>query len=168
MRGFREAMRQLVRLTDAMSGALLVAICALNLAAVFMRYVMLNSISWSEEAIRYLAVWMTFLGIASVSWLDEHMDMNLFTEFGGAAFQRWHRAVLHALAIVFGGLVLWQGAIYVWLNGRQTAPTTGLQMLYVYSAIGIGGLLILLVSLVKLYDCFDPPDEARQGRGPTL
>lgn len=161
---FRDLMRRLVRIADASAGWLLIAICALNLAAVFMRYVMLDSISWSEEAIRYMAVWMTFLGVASASWLDEHMDMNLFDALGGETFQAFHRAFLHLLAAVFGVIVLWQGSIYVSLNGMQTAPTTGLAMRWIYAAIPVGGLLIVLVSLIKLYDCFAPPPVGADGR----
>jgi TRAP-type C4-dicarboxylate transport system permease small subunit len=156
-------MRRLVRLADQTAGWLLLAICVLNLAAVFMRYVMLNSISWSEEAIRYMAVWMTFLGVASASWLDEHMDMNLLDTILSETFQRFHRAFLHLLAVIFGVIVLWQGSIYVKLNGMQTAPTTGLAMAWIYSAIPVGGLLVVLVSLVKIYDCFVPPPKDDHG-----
>ena len=41
-------------------------------------------------------------------------------------------------------------------------PTTGLPMLYVYGALAVGGALMLVVSLVKIRDCFVPParDEA--------
>ena len=163
MSSFREIMRRIVRLADQSAGWLLLAICLLNIAAVFMRYVMLNSISWSEEAIRYMAVWMTFLGVASASWLDEHMDMNLFDTIPSETFQRFHRAFLHLLAAVFGAIVLWQGSIYVTLNGMQTAPTTGLAMAWIYSAIPVGGLLVVLVSLVKIYDCFAPPPKDAHG-----
>ncbi len=156
-------MRRIVWLADQTAGWLLLAICVLNIAAVFMRYVMLNSISWSEEAIRYMAVWMTFLGVASASWLDEHMDMNLFDKIPNETFQKFHRAFLHGLAVIFGAIVLWQGSIYVKLNGMQTAPTTGLAMAWIYSAIPIGGALVVLVSLVKIYDCFVPPPKDAHG-----
>ena len=156
-------MRRIVRLADQTAGWLLLVICLLNIAAVFMRYVMLNSISWSEEAIRYMAVWMTFLGVASASWLDEHMDMNLLDTLQNATFQKFHRAFLHLLTMIFGAIVLWQGSIYVKLNGMQTAPTTGVAMAWIYSAIPIGGLLVVLVSLVKLYDCFTPPPRDDKG-----
>lgn len=161
---FRELMRPIVRLADQASGLLLLGICALNLAAVVMRYGFRDSISWSEEAIRYTAVWMTFLGSASASWLDEHMDMNLFGGLSSARFQSWHRAFLQLLTVTFGVVVTWQGWIYVRLNGMQTAPTTGLPMAWVYSAIGIGGLLLTLVAVVKLIDAFVPAPRDAEGR----
>ncbi len=162
MGGFRAALRRVIVIADYASGWLLMAAIAVNAAAIFMRYVMNDSISWSEEAIRYIGVWITFLGAAAASWADEHMDMNMLGEFGGATFQRWHKILLQALAFTFGAFVAWQGVRYCILSGAQTAPTTGLPMLYIYSAIAVGGALIALVALVKIADqLWPPPDPAR-------
>ena len=164
MNALRDLIRPLVRVADHASGWLLLSICALNLVAVFMRYGLRDSISWSEEAIRYLAIWMTFLGAASASWFDEHLDMNLLSGISNARFQAWHKAALQVLTLAFGVLVLWQGSVYVKLNGLQTAPTTGLPMFWIYSAIAVGGLLLVLVALVKLLDAFVPPPRDAEGR----
>lgn len=161
-------MRGIVRAVDVASGTFLFVIVVLNLAAVFMRYVVFSPFSWSEEAIRYLAIWMTFMGAAAASWLDEHMDMNMFSDMGGATFQSWHRAILHSLTAVFSGFVLWQGTIYCWLNGRQTAPTSGIEMIWIYGALVVGGALLLIVSLVKIYDCFVPPETVETGNKAVL
>ena len=161
-------MRRVSWLCDAASGYLLLAICVLNCVAVFQRYVMLDAISWSEEAIRYLAIWMTFFGAAAASWLDEHMDMNLLADYGNPYFQKWHKASLQLLTAIFGVIVLWQGVIYVKLNGMQTSPSLGLPMVYVYSGIAVGGLLTLLISIVKIYDCFVPPAVVEQGVKPVI
>jgi TRAP-type C4-dicarboxylate transport system permease small subunit len=168
MNGFRATVRALVRFCDHVTGWLLIAIVALNLAAVFMRYVMLDSIPWSEEGIRYLAIWMTFFGAAVASWYDEHLDMNMFDGWGGETFQAWHRASLHALTGVFAVFLVYQGVDYVRRSGMQTAPTTGLQMYYVYSAIAVGGLLLLLISLAKIYDSFRPAAEQEHGEKAQL
>lgn len=145
---------------DHAAGWLLLVLVGLNGASVFMRYVMGDSISWSEEGIRYIAVWITFLGSVAASWHDEHLDMNLFAEFGGAAFQAFHRCLLHLLNVGFSAIVAWQGWIYCALNGAQTAPTTGLPMIYVYGAIALGGALLTFVHLVKAADA------ALAGRAP--
>ena len=163
MSGIRSVVRRLVLTADGICGLLLAIIVALNLLAVFLRYVVFVPLSWSEEAIRYLSVWMTLVGSAAASWYDEHMDMNMLGDFGGPLFQSWHKAILHALTAVFAVFVLWQGTVYCLLNGRQTAPTTGLPMLYVYGALAVGGALMLIVSLVKIYDSFVPPQRSDTG-----
>jgi len=168
MAALRRLIRSLAHLADGFSGVLLLVIVAMNLAAVFMRYVMLDSISWSEEGIRYVSVWMTFMGAAAASWYDEHMDMNMMADWGGPMFQRSHRALLHLLTAVFAGFVTWQGVVYCQRSGMQTAPTTGLPMLYVYGALVVGGALLLLVSLAKIYDQIVPPETVDAGNKAVL
>jgi TRAP-type C4-dicarboxylate transport system permease small subunit len=153
---------------DHVIGWLLVCAVILNGAAVFMRYVMLDSISWSEEGIRYLAVWITFLGGVTAAWMDEHLDMDVFGDMGAPWFRKLHRSSLQALAALFGGIVAWQGTIYCLKNGMQTAPATGILMIWVYAAIPIGGLLLLIVSLVKIHDVFDPPAVSDTGNKAVL
>ena len=157
MSALRGLVQRFVIFADHLIGWILIGTVIVNAASVFMRYVMLDSISWSEEAMRYLAVWMTFLGAASASWFDEHMDMNMLADFGGARVQAWHKTLLHLLTAGFASVVLWQGTRYCMMNGMQTSPTLGLPMLYVYGAIALGGGLLLVVSLAKIYDAFVPP-----------
>lgn len=149
----RNAVGKLAALCDHVTGWLLLALVVVNGASVFMRYVMNDSISWSEESIRYLAIWITFLGSTAASWHDEHLDMNLFAEFGGAIFQSVHRFFLHVLNTVFAVVLAWQGWIYCTLNGTQTAPTSGVPMIYVYGAIALGGILLTIVHVTKAADC---------------
>lgn len=168
MEALREGTRRLVHAVDGICGLLLAIIVVLNLLAVFLRYVVFVPLSWSEEAIRYLSVWMTLVGSAAASWYDEHMDMNMFADMGSPGFRAWHRAVLHALTAVFSVFVAWQGTVYCMLNGMQTAPTSGIPMLYVYGALAVGGALMLLVSLVKIRDCFVPPEKDEAGTRAVL
>jgi TRAP-type C4-dicarboxylate transport system permease small subunit len=111
---------------------------------------------------------MTLVGSAAASWYDEHMDMNMLADTGGPVFRAWHRAILHVLTGVFAVFVTWQGTRYCMLNGTQTAPTTGLPMLYVYGALAVGGALMLVVSLVKIRDCFVPPGKDETGTKAVL
>lgn len=157
MNRIRSNVRAIVIGLDHVIGWILVALVVLNGASVFMRYVMLDSISWSEEGIRYLACWMALLGGVSAAWMDEHLDMNLFDEIGGGTFQAVQRVGLQFLTFIFGVVLTWQGVIYCMKSGMQTAPSTGILMVFVYASIPIGGFLLALVSLVKIYDVFVPP-----------
>jgi TRAP-type C4-dicarboxylate transport system permease small subunit len=153
MEKLRSAVGRVAAVCDHASGWLLLALVVVNGASVFMRYVMNDSISWSEEAIRYLAIWIAFLGSTAASWHDEHLDMNLFADFGGTVFRSTHRFFLHMLNTAFAVVLAWQGWIYCTLNGAQTAPTSGLPMIYVYGAIAVGGILLTVVHLTKAADC---------------
>jgi TRAP-type C4-dicarboxylate transport system permease small subunit len=137
-------------LADHAVGWLLLITVALNVLQVFTRYVLNDPLFWTEEMIRYATVWLTFIGAAAASQYGDHMDMNMFMEVKSARFQVAHQALLHGLVLVFSIILIWQGARYCILNGMQTAPATGMLMLWVYGATAIGGLLLFVVSLHKI------------------
>lgn len=158
-RRVRAVFRMLFVCTDMLSATLLIAITLLNLVAVFMRYVMLDSIPWSEEAMRYGSIWLTFLAAAMVSFRDEHLSLEMFRGVGSPFVQKMHTLSLHLLSALFGAIVLWQGTIYCLKNGMQTAPSTGMRMVFAYSALAVGGGLIMLAELVRAWDTVVPPDD---------
>jgi TRAP-type C4-dicarboxylate transport system permease small subunit len=150
MRRFHALARVLAKVADHAVGWLLLLTVALNVAQVFTRYVMNDPLFWTEEAIRYATIWLTFLGSAAASQYGDHMDMNLFLGVRNERFQRFHQIFLNGLTIVFGGLVLWQGTRYCLMNGMQTSPAAGIQMIWIYSATVVGAAFLLVVAVHKL------------------
>ena len=45
-------------------------------AQVFFRYVLKNSISWSEEIARYLFIWLIYIGISYGVKMDRHISVD--------------------------------------------------------------------------------------------
>ncbi len=165
--GVRPVVKFVLELADLISGLILIAITIINLAAVFMRYVMLDSLSWSEEVMRYGSIWLTFLAAAAVSHRSEHLSLDFFRHRGPPAVQRLHQTSLHLLASVFAGVVLWQGIQYCLRNGTQTAATTGIEMLWVYGAIVVGAALMLLAELTRAWDTLAGADDPTQHGDPA-
>ena len=138
------------QLSNHLIGWLLIACVVLNVLQVFTRYGLNAPLFWTEEMIRYATVWLTFAGAAAASLYGDHMDMNLFLDVRNARFQAWHQAALHTIVLGFSVLIIWQGTKFCLLNGSQTAPATGLPMLYVYGATVVGGMLLALTSVHKI------------------
>jgi len=136
-------------LSDHIIGWLLLISVLLNIAQVFTRYVMNAPLSWTEEMVRYSTVWLTFVGAAAASLYGDHMDMNLFLDVKNPRFQAWHQAFLQLVIFGFCVLIIWQGTKFCLLNGMQTAPTTGIKMFYVYSAMAVGGVFLAIVTVFK-------------------
>jgi TRAP-type C4-dicarboxylate transport system permease small subunit len=150
MNFLHRAGRLVGRFSDHLIGWLLLLSVLLNVAQVFTRYALNAPLFWTEEMVRYTTVWLTFAGAAAASLYGDHMDMNLFVEVRSARFQAWHQAFLHSVVLVFCGLIAWQGTRFCILNGMQTSPATGLQMVYVYGATTVGAVLLALVSVHKI------------------
>ena len=149
MKFIQRAGRSVGILSDHVIGWLLLISVALNIAQVFTRYVLNAPLSWTEEMVRYSTVWLTFVGAAAASLYGDHMDMNLFLDVKNARFQAWHQAFLQLVIFGFCVLIIVQGTKFCLLNGMQTAPTTGMPMFYVYSAMAIGGVLLAIVTVFK-------------------
>lgn len=145
----RLAVHRLVGAAESLAALLLIGIVLLNLAAVFQRYVMLDAISWSEEAMRYASIWVTFLAACGASLHDEHMSLTLLSDSAPPWLRRLLGTLNHLLAAGFSAVVLWQGVVYGLRSGMQTAPSSGLPMLWAYGSLAVGGALLLVVELAK-------------------
>jgi TRAP-type transport system small permease protein len=150
MRAFHATARYVAGFANYAIGWLLLITVGLNVAQVFTRYVMNDPLFWTEEMIRYATVWLTFIGAAAASQYGDHMDMNSFAGVKSARFQAVHQALLHAIALVFAVILIWQGTRYCILNGMQTAPATGMLMIWVYGSTALGGVMLFIVEFDKI------------------
>ncbi len=161
----RNVVRAVVDAADVLAGTILVVIVVINVVAIFMRYVLLGSLPWSEEVMRYASIWVTFLAAAAASWRGEHMSLAMLAEVRNPTFQRCYRIALHLLMATFAAVLFWQGIVYTGRNGMQTAPTTGIQMVWAYGAIVVGAALLLLVEVFKIIEAvagWEPSAEAAE------
>ena len=156
MKFLRTVGRLAGQFSNHLIGLLLLASVALNVAQVFTRYALNDPLFWTEEMVRYATVWLTFAGAAAAGLYGDHMDMNLFLEVRNARFQAWHQTFLQCLVLVFSVLVIWQGGKFCLLNGMQTAPATGIPMLYVYGSTVVGAVLLVLVCIAKIIEAHYP------------
>ena len=166
--GVRQVIKGTLDLADLVGGFILIAMTLLNLSAVFMRYVLVDSLSWSEEILRYSSIWLTFLAAAAASYNAEHLSLDLLRFRGSPLVQRLHETALHLLAAIFSAVVLWQGVRYCIKNGMQTAPSTGYLMVWFYGAVAVGGALMLIAELTKTWDAFTGKTNRIDERGPAL
>lgn len=152
--------RRTGELSDHIVGWLLLISVGLNVAQVFTRYALNDPLFWTEEMVRYATVWLTFVGAAAASLYGDHMDMNLFLEVKSARFQAWHQGFLQLVVLGFCVLIIWQGTKFCLLNGMQTAPATGMKMVYVYGATVVGGVMLAIVTVFKIVTAFAPEPTA--------
>lgn len=133
---------------------------------VIMRRVVNNSLSWSEESIRYVFIWMMFMGLGIGIRDDKHIKIDAI------------KNVLKPKAIYVLGLVsdfIFTGySIYIFYYSvkvflsffqmHQTSAALGIPMYLVYLAapVGFGLLIVRLVQrIVKKFREGPTPIERR-------
>ena len=132
---------------------LMFAMMTIIFSQVVARYVMHQSLSWSEEVGRYIFVWITFLGLAAAFKSGSHVALDfLIKALKGVPFRIV--ALINALLIVLlAATLLISGIKLLQFGMRQESPALKIPMYYVYLVEPISGLIFLYFSIRALWTC---------------
>ncbi len=134
----------LMRVNRAALVLLLAAMALIIFANVVLRYTTSQSIEWAEEVSRYLMVWLTFLGAGPVLRYGGHIALDNLQDSLSPRAAYAVRVLIACLLFAFFGFMVWFGLLYVERAQFQMTPTTQIAMSWVYAAMPIGGLLLML------------------------
>lgn len=144
--GFR-----LTKAIEAISAVLLAAVIVMNLSQIFFRYVLVDPLSWSEEAMRYSTTWMVMLAGSAALFRDEHMAINLLGENGPDGLRRALRLLVLGTVAGFCALLMWEGFPAALNNFRQVSPAVRIPMALPYLAIPVGATLMFLKAVILMF-----------------
>lgn len=121
-------------------------------AQVFMRYVMNDSLTWSEELARYAFIWATYIGVACGVKRNAHICVEAIATKLPALYQRYAAIIAHLLFIVFALMVVKEGYALTLriLSFGQTSSAMGIPMGWVYLAPTVGFGLVILRLLQRI------------------
>jgi TRAP-type C4-dicarboxylate transport system permease small subunit len=134
----------LMRLNRATLVALLAAMAIIIFANVTLRYTTNQSIEWAEEIARYLMVWLTFLGAGPVLRYGGHIAVDNLQDGLPPRAALVLRIAIAVILFAFFGFMVWFGIIYAQRAQFQLTPTTQVSMSWVYAAMPVGGVLLIL------------------------
>ena len=110
---------------------------------VFCRYVLSNSLSWSEELMRFIYVWVIMIGI---NLGIRHKSLAAITALSDIIAKK-SRIMAVGLTLIclivqlfVCAMLFWYGYQYT-VTAKQTSAAMLIPMKYVYIALPLGGLL---------------------------
>ncbi|TPJ14377.1 TRAP transporter small permease [Mesorhizobium sp. B2-7-3] len=109
----------------------------------FTRYVLNNSLAWTEEIARYLLMIITFVGAAIAMRRGTHISVEVAHMFLPAPAVRVLNFIIDVLVIGFVGLLCWFSIAITRLMQIQTMTVFPWPMSIVYGGIAIGCFLML-------------------------
>jgi TRAP-type C4-dicarboxylate transport system permease small subunit len=116
---------------------------------------------WTEEVSTNLLIWVALLGAAVAFGRQEHLGLDYFVNKLDPAAQRLNAIIIQlatslfaAAAMVYGGYVL----VAETLHAGQLTPVLGVKMGYVYLAVPLSGVFILLYGIERLMELFRGAD----------
>ena len=134
-----------VRFCKSMLVVLGASMTILILTQVFFRYVVDESISWSEEAARYMMIWMGCLGAVVALRQGRHIGVRVLVErLPSKAYDRLIVPLVQLIIGTFLGVLFWQGLDLAYNNYDQLSPALEIPMLFPYGAVPVGALLMII------------------------
>ncbi len=128
---------------------MLSAMAVIVFANVSLRYLTNYSITWSEEVARYLMIWVTFLGAGLALRYGNHVAITNLQDMAPRRGQILLRLLIVLLLVTFFAIMVWMGYDYMSRMRFQMTPATRISFSYVYAAMPIG-FVLLIVHLLLL------------------
>lgn len=123
---------------------LLLAMACIVFANVVLRYTTGDSIVWAEEVARHLMIWCTFLGAGLVLRFGVHVAIdNLHGAVGSRAARAIRKLVVFGVGL-FCLVMTYFSVLYVWATRFQTTAATDVPMAWIYLAMPVGFVLMLV------------------------
>ena len=113
---------------------------------VVMRTVFNNSLSWSEELIRYIYIWLCWVGVSLAQRRGEHIQLTFIADLLPKKVQKVLGILVSILLIVFTIWLVYMGFTLTAQVAASNARSTALRipMFIVYAAFPMGNLFYCL------------------------
>ncbi len=155
--------------------ALIIAVAVLTLDVlwgVITRHLLDGQAKWTEELARFLLIWVSMLGSAAAFGEKAHLGVDYFVGLMAPSARKImeifsYIAVLAFTVFVFikgGHTLVTDNLEKIGPNGElikaQLTPALQLKMGYVYAAVPIAGIFIIVFTLEQLLECILTKPEA--------
>jgi TRAP-type C4-dicarboxylate transport system permease small subunit len=124
--------------------AMLLTMACIVFANVVLRYTTGESLVWGDEVSRHLMIWVTFLGSGLVLRFGGHVAVDSLHAAVRPPLGRAIRVVIVAGIAIFCIAMAYISSLYVWATRFQTTAATDISIAWIYLAMPIGFLLLLL------------------------
>ena len=143
-------MDYLARFVEFVMVSLTVIMIALVTYQVFERYVLHYTPPWSEELAVYLMIWFGIIGIAAGVRRKSHMALEYFADKMPQPVQKGLRLFNYVIMLIYTSVLMYEGMNMVELTMSQKSPAIGLPVGYVYLALPVSAVLMVLFILEAL------------------
>ena len=136
--------------TRNVAGVLLVAMVVIVILQILFRYVLNDSLSWTEEVSKTMMVWTAFLVAPWAYRVGANVRIELFADEFPDAMRRF-------MALALNFLVLWIVAVFLdesfgfWQRGQAVrSDSLPIQVSWFYTVVPVAFTLLLLVAVEQL------------------
>lgn len=122
---------------------------------VFTRYAMGNQAEWSEELARFLLIWISLIGGAVAFGEKAHLGVDFFVDKLDPGARKLMTVTGQFIVLFFAVSIFMIGGgrlVMDTLAMEQMTPALGWKMGYVYLAIPIAGVFMILFTVEQMLE----------------
>ncbi len=119
---------------------------------VFARYVVGNSLTFSEEVSRFLMIWMTFLGAAYAIRQGTLIAVDILPDFTKGKLSKAIKITSYLVALIFYFVLIKFGWEMSQSVSFQTSPAISISMFWPMLATSVGGVLMFINTIAVLIE----------------
>ncbi|MFN3497193.1 MAG: TRAP transporter small permease [Pannonibacter indicus] len=150
MKSIAQALGLIARLALWLAGAGLVLMTAIISAQVFFRYVLNDSLIWSEPLAVILMGWFIFFGAAVGIREGYHLSFDVLLYVIPVKAKLVLYTVSDSLVALFGAGMFWYGLQLALSAWSVKLPSIGISGAYDFAPLIGGGILVFLFSLERI------------------
>ena len=150
MRTYKRILEVLALGTGHLCALLMAVLSVVVFLGVFSRYGLNDPWQWTEEAARIAFLWVVFLGASVGVRRGLHFRFTLLLDNLRPAWKRPLELFANLWVMFFAGILAVKGLSFALLNFAQLTPTLVIPWGWVYIAVPLSGLLMILYALEHL------------------
>ncbi len=150
-------MKKIISIIDTIEEKVLVYTFAFSIALiffqVFMRYVMNNSLSWSEELARYIFIWQGWVGVSFCERFKQHIKIDMVKNLFKGPANKGMEIVSLILGLICAALFVYYGFIFV-VQIHSTgsfSPALKVPMWLIYLSLPVSCIFYILRVVLRIY-----------------
>ncbi len=130
---------------------LFTAIIIIGASNVFCRYVLNDSLTWAEEAMRFICIWLVFIGSSLTIRIDGHVSIDVLQSFLKNTKVKFVLYIIsRVLAASFLVLLLPASIELVGKMSNSYSSAVGISYSIVYLSFPVGAISMLLSFLIAV------------------
>lgn len=141
------------RAEEIFSSTSLAVMTGMTAIQVFNRYVLQNSLDWSEEFSRYLFIWAVYVGCSYATQMNRHLEVTVLRHAFGGKLSKPVTILAYIATIVFCiCATVWGMKMVSFLSSTgQKTPALEISACWVFLSVPVGMGLMALRTLERLW-----------------
>lgn len=126
------------------------------LTGVFFRYIIRDSLSWTEELARYLMIWAALLAVSVGIKDKEHVGIQLLIKQFPPRITKLITFVVYIITIAFLAVLTYKGYQVADRAKNQVSLALNISMYWPLMSIPVSGALAIIQQLIQMILIFKP------------